>query len=42
MLQEFLVPNLAIGEMLSSYIIYRDPILNGIKSLRLGVVVFLN
>lgn len=33
-------PNLAIGEMLSSYIIYRDPILNEIKSLRLGAVVF--
>lgn len=33
-------PELAFSEMLSSYIIYRDPILNEIKSLRLGAVVF--
>ena len=32
-------PQLALSEMLSSYIIYRDPILNELKSLRLGAVV---
>ncbi len=32
-------PEIAFSEMLSSYIIYRDPILNEIKSLRLGAVV---
>ncbi|MBK8398687.1 MAG: hypothetical protein IPL26_25995 [Leptospiraceae bacterium] len=32
-------PEIAFSEILSSYIIYRDPILNEIKSLRLGVTV---
>ncbi|HMW08015.1 MAG TPA: hypothetical protein PK079_18240 [Leptospiraceae bacterium] len=33
-------PEIAYAEILSSYIIYRDPILNEIKSLRLGALVF--
>jgi len=35
----FSKPEIALSEMLSSYIIYREPILNEIKSLRLGAVV---